>query len=134
FCSIVFVLMFIVERGTGKISRAHVPREVRFRDRRNRVKPVAPFLEVWADDGRTLVPLTETLAGKGTLEWRVTVGNIKAFRRTGFAGDRIQADTGWFSDHKPQRLTGHCQNFLPRKTLPFGEVQFLRPTAAFPEI
>jgi len=130
---------FVVDRDSGTIRREYVPESVRFRDGRGRVKPVAPFLEVWADAGGTLVPLTAALLDGDKLsladvEWRVHVGNHKAFRRTGSAADRIDADTGWFTGHKVTPLTGTCANFLPRKTLPFGDVQFLKPTKAFPEL
>ena len=130
---------FVVDRDSGAIRREYVPESVRFRDGRGRVKPVAPFLEVWADDDGTLVPLTAALLDGDKLsladvEWRVHVGNHKAFRRTGSAADRIDADTGWFTGHKVTPLAGTCANFLPRKTLPFGDVQFLKPTKTFPEL
>ena len=132
-------LTFVVDRDSGTIRRAYTPDSVRFRDERGRVKPVAPFLEVWADAGGTLVPLTAALLTGGKLsvadvEWRVQVGNHKVFRRTGRMADRVDADSGWFTGHHVKALAGTCANFLPRKTLPFGDVQFIKPTKAFPQI
>jgi len=132
-------LTFVVDADTGGIRRSYTPESVRFKDARGRVKPVAPFLEVWADVDGTLVPLTTALLareniGVDAIEWCVQVGNQKAFRRTGQARDRIDANTDWFRGHARQSLAGRCANFLPRKTLPFGHVQFIRPTDEFPEI
>jgi hypothetical protein len=132
-------LTFVVDRDSGTIRRAYTPESVRFRDELGRVKPVAPFLEAWADVGGTLVPLTRQLLAEaglalGDVEWRAQVGNHKAFRRTGMAADRIDAATEWFGDHGVTALEGRCANFLRGKTLPFGDVQFIRPTKEFPEI
>ncbi|HJQ36796.1 MAG TPA: hypothetical protein VKB93_06640 [Thermoanaerobaculia bacterium] len=126
---------FDVDRKRGVITRVYTPPDpVRFQDKRKRVKPVAPFLEVWADVDGTLVPLTMAHVSAGDVEWRVQVGNQKAFRRTRDPLDRIDADTGWFTGHAPHKLLGRCEHFLPKKTLPFGDVQFLQPTGEFPEI
>ncbi len=132
-------LTFVVDRDTGSIRRSYTPESIRFKDAHGRVKPVAPFLEVWADVDGTLVPLTKALLAREKasiedIEWRAQVGNQKAFRRTGQARDRINADTGWFTGHKPETLLGQCANFVARKTLPFGDVQFIRPSKDFPEI
>ena len=129
----------VVDRRRGTISRSYTPKSIRFKDGRGRVKPVAPFLEVWADVDGALVPLTKALLEKNKLsvddvEWRAQVGNHKAFRRTGKAPDRIDADTGWFRGHGLHPLTGQCENFLDGKSIPFGDVQFLRPGRKFPEI
>ena len=125
---------FIVNRRSGAIERTYIPKQVHFRDRQQRVKPVAPFLEAWADIGGTLVPLTESLAAGATIEWRVRVANHKAFRRTGKMDDRIEADTGWFDSHHLRPLLGKCRNFLRGKVLPFGSVRLIRPTHAYPQI
>src|SRR4051794_3023634 len=94
-----------VDPHTGELS-AWTPPHLHFKDAQGRVRPVAPFLEVWArfePDG-PLLPLTgQHLAdlglGPDAVQWRVQVGNIKLFRRTGDQGDQIHADTGPFSDH-----------------------------------
>ena len=91
------------------------------------IRPVAPFLEVFArtsDD--TLEPLTLALLDKhkltpALLKWRVDVGNLKIFRRTGTAADRIEASAE-FSDHKATPLEGHCANFFDGKVLPYAVV------------
>jgi hypothetical protein len=130
---------FVIDRDSGNIRRSYRPDSVRFKDASGRVKPVAPFLEAWADVDGELVPLTlKLLAAEGfklaDVQWRAHVGNHKAYRRTNDAGDKIEAETDWFGDHTPQELRGRCQNFVTGRTLPFGDVQYLRPSKEFPEI
>jgi hypothetical protein len=131
---------FVVDRATGEITRVETPDEVRFKDDGGAIHPVAPFLEVWArTSAHQLEPLTVALlAAEGLtpadLRWTVQVGNIKAYRRTGDDGDKIEAQAGPFSDHAVQPLPGRCANFKPGKTLPLGSVQYLKPTPDFPEI
>src|SRR5215831_11679729 len=77
---------------TGEIQESRVPDTVTFKSG-DRIRPVAPFLEVFAvvveDDGReTLRPLDLSLlhsvgADSAKVEWRVTVANRKVVRRTG---------------------------------------------------
>lgn len=130
-----------LDPATGQIRASETPATVDFRDREHRIRPVAPFLEVWAQfaaDG-PLEPLTaghlHELGLQATdLRWSAQVGNIKAFRRTADPNDKIMADTGPFSDFAVQPLLGRCANFLPDKVLPLGSVQFVQPTEAFPEI
>ena len=128
-----------VDPASGEVVEAYPPaRPVRFRDGPH-IRPVAPFLEVFArTDAETLAPLTiDLLAAEGLtasdLKWTVEVGNLKAFRRTGAADDRILAKAT-FSDHEPHALEGQCQNFRPGKSLPLGSVRYLRPNKDFPEI
>ena len=127
-----------VDPATGRIVKAYKPAEIRFRDG-DRIRPVAPFLEVFArTGGDVLEPLTldllkaEGLAPKD-LRWTVTLGNIKAFRRTGDVNDKIIAAASFF-DHARHPLSGQCVNFLAGKTLPLGSVRYIEPTAAFAEI
>src|SRR5262249_40572132 len=105
------------DRATGEIIGApYTPPETQF-PRRDRIRPVAPFLEVFArtgDDG--LEPLTlALLEAEGVapqdLRWTVTIGNIKAFRRTGDVNDKVLA-SAHFSDHAAHPLNGQCANFL----------------------
>ena len=104
------------------------------------VRPVAPFLEVWAlTDAGQLEPLTiELLRAEGAtpadVRWRVEVANLKAERRTDDPRDRIEADRSTFADHARHALDGTCENFWPGKSIPFGHVRYIRPTAAHPEI
>ena len=130
-----------VAQATGEIAEKFTPETVRFRDASGRIRPVSPFLELWAqlEPEGDLLPLTvEHLKmiglGNQDIQWRVQVGNIKAFRRTDQPNDKIEADTGWFSDHIRHPLQGRCLNFLVDKTLPLGSVQYLQPTLEFPEI
>lgn len=125
----------------GRIAAAETPAAVTFRDGAGRVRPVCPFLEVWArfeDDGPleplTREHLTDLGLGPSDIRWRVAVGNLKAYRRTGDDDDKIQADTQTFSDHDEKPLTGQCPHFKTGKTLPLGVVQYIEPTDNFPEI
>jgi len=130
----------LVDRATGEITGVETPAEIRFKDGNFAIHPVAPFLEVWArTSADQLEPLTvAVLAAEGLspaeVSWTVRVGNIKAYRRTCDDGDRIYAQAGPFSGHGVEPLLGHCANFKPGRTLPLGEVQYLKPTRSFPEI
>jgi hypothetical protein len=127
-----------VNRATGEITGIYKPDRVQFRDG-GAIRPVAPFLEVFArtaDD--TLEPLTLALLDEhkltpASLTWRVEVGNLKIFRRTSIAADRIEAKAE-FSDHRLHALEGHCENFFAGKVLPLGSVQYIKPTAQFPDV
>lgn len=131
----------LVNDKTGEVEAKEPPFEVRFRDDDYRIRPIAPFLEVWArfngDD--SLVPLTTEILSKlglkpAAVKWRVHVANIKAYRRTGDPNDQIEAQTGAFSDHRKHALDGQCKNFLNGKTIPLGSVQYIKPSKSFPEI
>ncbi len=130
-----------LDETTGEISGASTPAAVKFRDALGRIRPVCPFLEVWAQfsvDG-PLQPLTAAHLQQlgltaASLKWRVRVANLKAVRRTGAAADGINADTGDFSDHASRALVGLCPNFKAGKNIPFGAVRFVKPNVAFPEI
>lgn len=127
-----------VDEQSGQITESFTPTDLRFTDV-GAVRPVAPFLEVWAltKDG-LLRPLTTELLRANDpaaqVKWRVHVANHKIQRRTGAADDKIDADTGWFEDHKVKRLLGTCANFLSGKQLPLGHVQYIAPTTEFPEV
>lgn len=131
----------VVDDASGEIKDVITPEKIEFKTGA-KIRPVAPFLEVWArvDEDEALQPLTTTLlaahgASLADLSWTVRVANRKAERRTGHPGDRVEASVGPFSDHQKQRLLGHSPHFLsPDHTLDFGVVRFLKPTAAHPEI
>ncbi|RKH55939.1 hypothetical protein [Corallococcus llansteffanensis] len=131
---------FRVDPETGAISEAFLPSEIAFKSPDGLIRPVAPFLEVWAvTEKDSLVPLTvELLAQHGLrpsdVKWEVRVGNIKMYRRTGKEKDKVLATTGRFSDHAVHPLDGQCRNFREGKVLPLGSVRFIRPTEEFPEI
>ncbi|VAW66452.1 hypothetical protein MNBD_GAMMA11-3471 [hydrothermal vent metagenome] len=131
--------------NNGAISGVITPASVQFRDNNNRIKPVSPFLEVWAileidgvEDNEFELLTKEHLSDLGLspsdLSWRTQAGNLKAFRRTGDINDKILADTGAFSNHQSQTLTGQCQNFKAGKSIPFGSVHYIEPNDNFPEI
>lgn len=132
-----------VDPDTGEVE-AYLPDAVLFRDGGD-IRPVAPFLEVFARIGADdLVPLTtELLAENGLtpadLSWTVHVANSKITRRTGAEADTITAKVT-FSDHEPHALDGLCPNFRTDpetgapKVLPLGSVRYIRPNEAFPEI
>ena len=130
----------VVDPASGAITGATTPPSLRFRDSGGRIRPVSPFIEVWArfSAGGPLVPLTlthlETLElTPADVKWRVEAGNLKAARRTGVAADRITAAIE-IAGHAPAPLVGTCANFKPGKSIPFGHVHYIRPTPEFPEI
>jgi hypothetical protein len=126
----------VVDERSGRIV-ARETRPVTFKDEQGRIRPVAPFLELWgraSDDDDAWEHLTaEVLEGAG-VQWRVRVANIKVFRRTGDPHDRVEADSGWFSGHKRRELRGVAENFFPDKHIPLGHIQFIDPTKKFPEL
>ncbi|HWY52772.1 MAG TPA: hypothetical protein VNW27_00035 [Candidatus Bathyarchaeia archaeon] len=131
----------LVDRQTAEARAKARPFEVKFRDADGNVRPVAPFLEVWAllAGSDELVPLTlDVLRQSGLtpadVKWSVQTANIKAFRRTGDSNDRILAQTGLFNDHGVKPLCGECFNFLDKQSISLGSVQYIKPNAAFPEI
>jgi hypothetical protein len=127
-----------VDPVTGTISEAYTPKEILFRDG-DRIRPVAPFLEVFARTSPdSLEPLTVGLLkshgfSAADVRWTVTLGNIKAFRRTNDPNDKIIACAS-FNDHARHPLQGLCKNFIAEKTLPLGSAQYIKPTELFPEI
>ena len=130
-----------VDPDTGTLLVIQPPFDVKFRDAYGRIRPVAPFFEVWARlaGDTTLQPVTHALlAGAGlppeAVKWNVTVANRKAFRRTGDAGDIVEAATGWFNDTVRHELSGTAPNFFASASLPFGHVQGVVPTTEYPEI
>src|SRR5207302_900702 len=68
----------LIDERTGAVRRCRVPRSVRFKED-GKVRPVAPFLEVWARVGSgDLVPLTSKLledsgASLRDVAWKVIV-------------------------------------------------------------
>jgi hypothetical protein len=114
---------------------------VRFKDGVGRVKPVCPFLEVWAryDNETELRPLTtRELQDLGltpqAVTWDVTFANLKLLRRTGEPADRVTAAIAGIADHQRRSLDGRCPNFKSIGTVHLGWVQYVKPNNAFPEI
>ena len=131
----------VVDEDTGEITNAYVPSAIRFKDANRRIRPVAPFLEVFARTSESpdeLVPLDLALLARegldvGAVQWRVAVGNIKLYRRTNEPDDQIHACID-VTDHKRRPLDGTCPNFIDGRTLPLGWVQFVKPSGTFPQI
>ncbi|HYM60542.1 MAG TPA: hypothetical protein VEZ11_06580 [Thermoanaerobaculia bacterium] len=124
----------VVDQASGKITkREALP--VTFKDEQGRIRPVAPFLELWGSTGGDeWVHLTESDVKGARIRWRVRVANIKVFRRTGDPRDRVEADSDWFHDHSRHELRGNAHNFYAGKYIPLGHIQFIDPTRGFPEI
>jgi hypothetical protein len=140
----------VVDESSGEIVSDDNPQVVDFKtvDAQTgimRIRPVAPFLELFAtDDTQAMVPLTSTMLAEigvtsSSIEWRVTLANRKIERRTGDPSDAIEADTGWFSDHDVHSIEGRCRNFIdqtidPAPAVAFGIGRFIRPNDRFPQI
>jgi hypothetical protein len=125
----------VVDEKTGRII-AREKRPVTFKDEQGRIRPVAPFLELWGrtSDEDEWEHLTASDLDGAELRWRVRVANIKVFRRTGDPHDRVEADTDWFTDSTRRELRGFCDNFHTGKFIPLGHIQAIEPTDEFPHI
>lgn len=133
----------VIDPMTGSVAGAVTPAAVQFRDGAGRIKPVAPFLEVWArftDEG-PFEPLTiTTMAALGltpsAIKWEVEVANLKMFRRTGDSADRITArlNATQLATYARQELLGRADNFHTVRTISFGYAHAIFPTSEFPEI
>ena len=123
---------FELNQDIGEIVRAYTPARIKFRDG-DEVRPVAPFLEVFArtaDD--VLEPLTIDLLkahglDAGDVSWTVHVGCRKIERRTFDENDRIEAILK-VDDHARHSIDATCPNFRDGMTLPLGWAQYVRPT------
>jgi hypothetical protein len=131
----------LVNAMTGEIVKHTPVGPVRFKDGAGRVKPVCPFLEVWARfDGDadlralTISDLASLGRGPEHISWDVSFANLKMLRRTGQPADRVEARIAGMTGHARHALIGLCANFKPGKSVPFGSVQYIKPTAEFPEI
>jgi hypothetical protein len=127
----------IVNKG-GEIGSERTPATLEFK-RGGKIRPVAPFLEVFAvTEKDQLVPLTTSLLKKHGLtvddiSWRVRVANRKVVRRTQNEDDLVHAEIE-VSDHRSHTLDGRCKNFVDKASVNFGSVRFIRPNVRFPEI
>jgi hypothetical protein len=131
----------MINPSTGEVVAKQTPPAVRFKDAAGRVKPVCPFLEIWArfDNETELRPLTLTELGdlgRGPehIAWEATFANLKILRRTGEPGDRVEARITGIVTHDRRALQGRCANFKADRFVVFGSVQYVKPTPAFPEI
>ncbi len=129
-----------VDEQSGEIREEPPAKTLEFKQD-DRIRPVAPFLEVFAvTDDDVLAPLTLELLRSHQLDetaisWRVCVANRKVVRRTVNEDDLVMADTDWFDGHAPQPLEGHCKNFISdRAFIDFGHVRYIKPNRDFPQI
>ncbi|MCP5005578.1 MAG: hypothetical protein GY941_16825 [Planctomycetes bacterium] len=129
----------------GRVDKIEKPSglEVNFTDSQRRVRPVAPFFEVWArfDGSDKLRPLEIQDLDGGSLEWAISLGNLKAYRRTNNPDDAVTVEVEGISNHEIHSLKGVAANFLAdtstplgKKFIPFGDVIFIEPTTEFPQI
>jgi hypothetical protein len=132
-----------VDRATGRVReiRTARPDELTFKDAsRTKIRPVAPFFEVWVQFDGEAEPRILTqgdLDAKGlSVTWDVALGNWKAFRRTGVVADQVNATlTGHpHTTGTPAAMLGVAANFLAGATLPLGEFQCILTDASHREI
>jgi hypothetical protein len=129
-----------IDPVSGAVSGIAKPERIRFKDPDGRIRPVAPFLELFARTSEdTLEPLTLKLLhaeglGPEAIEWTVETANLKIFRRTGKDADKVVAKVGPFADHRSYELNGECRNFRDQKSIHFGTVRYIKPTDDYPEI
>ncbi len=140
FRQIVGAPTLVVDETSGEICEKRLSKKVAFKQG-NRIRPVAPFLEVFAVTGEDhLEPLTLDLLHRNGLKetnisWRTRVANRKVFRRTADPNDVVTAETDWFSSHAPHRLRGSCENFISDDSfIDFGHVRYIKPNDKFPGI
>lgn len=124
----------------------YLPAHIRFKDDDGRIRPVAPFLELWAtlqrasdggleEQALTLALLAELGIGLDHVALEVTASNLKAARRTddpacGFTARAEIAGT----DHRRHALqafsrhtAGQVPLVSPERPIPLGAVQWMRP-------
>jgi hypothetical protein len=131
----------LMNPSTGEIVAKQTPPVVRFKDGAGLVKPVCPFLELWAryeDEGEFLPLTTRELRDlnltPAAVTWDVTFANLKMLRRTGEPGDRVSGTLTGITDHQSHSVDGRATNFKSNRSVHFGSVQYVKPTDAFPEI
>jgi len=139
--NVVPAITFRVDENSGEIREAFTPEKLRFKDESGLIRPVAPFLEVWARFTKkgpfkplTLLELAKRGLKPSDLHWTVHVANHKVFRRTGQEADKVDCSVKNIAGHRRRELYGRCDNFVDGKTISFGWVQYIKPTKAFPEI
>jgi hypothetical protein len=121
--------------------RPFVPNVIQFRDGAD-LRPVAPFFELWAKvDGKpsdvpvNLKLLEDENASLDSVEYKITVANRKAQRRTGSATCAyIARVTAHGDDHERKRLLAFSPRspqqeslVLAEHPIPLGRFQVIRP-------
>jgi hypothetical protein len=125
----------------GHVTERQNQAVVSFRDKDGLIRPIAPFFEVWIQQGDSdeWIPLTKNLLaacglGPEALQWSLHVANNKIHRRTNDPNDRIDGIVSPFGDHSRHAVLGRCKNFLDGESIPLGSIQYARPSDAHPEI
>ena len=140
----------IVGERSGEIEAVKEPPFPLEFKRNGKIRPVAPFLEVFAlTEDDELAPLTVPLLKEngfhvGDVSWAVTVANRKVARRTGDENDvvttgriennKVEAGEIVIDDHDVHTLHGYCNNFVDRGSIVFGEARFIKPNESHPQI
>jgi hypothetical protein len=119
--------------------RAVLPDSIQFRDG-NKLRPVAPFLELWAkvSDKADIVPLNLALLAENgaaleNISYTITAANRKAARRSGDTACAYQAGIQVLgNDHGSQPMLasslGPQPLVSPDRPIPLGTFQVIRPT------
>jgi hypothetical protein len=125
----------------------YLPETITFRDG-ERLRPVAPFFEMWTElvDGRggreerplTLDLLKELGASKNDVRYTISVANRKAQRRTGLASCAFIAEASVSgADHQPKPLAAYSPRnpderplVDPARPIALGQFQVIRPVDA----
>ncbi|NSL90909.1 hypothetical protein ECE50_029060 [Chitinophaga sp. Mgbs1] len=147
FRNIIPQITFAVDPHSGDLS-AYTPEEIVFKEAKSttdttgKIRPVAPFLEVFAITDQqqdTLVPLTTDLLTKAgfqlsDIKWTINLQNSKIMRRTNDSNDNISAQFTITNDFTPKPVLAKCPHFSSGKSLSLGTVQFIKPNTDFPQI
>jgi hypothetical protein len=123
----------------------YLPTEIEFKDDDGRIRPVAPFFELWAklqssQGGTVEVPVTLDLlhklgASPSDISYEITLANHKAARRSGDPACAFSAriEVGG-EDHVPRELlafsphtAGQEPLVRPENPIPLGTFQVLKP-------
>ena len=129
----------VVDPASGEVVDKYTPERIRFKDE-DRVRPVAPFLELFAEmsDGTVRQVNLDLLKAErldpSAVKWSVDVANLKVFRQTQDAKDKIEAKIGPIDDHQVHELQGVAENFLPGKYISFGTFRYIKPNERAGEI
>jgi len=130
--------------GDGSVT-PYLPDVIDFKDDDGRVRPVAPFFELWArvqlrDGGTDEVPVTLELleqlgASPENVTYEINMANHKAARRTGDPACAFQARLVVAGDdHDPRELlafsahtSGQEPLVLPDHPIPLGSFRVIKP-------
>lgn len=132
---------FVINPIDGSIAGESIPPEMSFKDNNGKIKPVAPFFELWArfDDDEDFYPLTlieldQLNLSVEDIKWSLALSNRKMVRRTGAIDDAVNSSQSFFSHHESIEMSGRANNFKDGASISFGKVQFVKPTDEFPAI